>query len=77
VNTWCAAASPPSAIVGDKTIKGPADKMMRRLGHEVSALSIARFCREDRAMLTAFIQFNLFMLNHQAIRSQRNFSTSF
>jgi LPPG:FO 2-phospho-L-lactate transferase len=31
-----------SPIVGGKTIKGPADKMMRGLGHEVSPLGIAR-----------------------------------
>ena len=28
-----------SPIVGGKTIKGPADKMMRGLGHEVSPLA--------------------------------------
>jgi LPPG:FO 2-phospho-L-lactate transferase len=31
-----------SPIVGGKTIKGPADKMLRGLGHEVSALGVAR-----------------------------------
>ncbi|MGH7932285.1 MAG: 2-phospho-L-lactate transferase [Candidatus Binataceae bacterium] len=35
-----------SPIVGGKTIKGPADKMMRGLGHEVSALGIARLYRD-------------------------------
>ncbi len=31
-----------SPIVGGRTIKGPADKMMRGLGHEVSPLGVAR-----------------------------------
>ncbi len=35
-----------SPIVGGKTIKGPADKMMRGLGHEVSPLGVARLYRE-------------------------------
>ena len=35
-----------SPIVGGKTIKGPADKMMRGLGHEVSPLGIARLYRD-------------------------------
>ena len=35
-----------SPIVGGKPIKGPADKMMRGLGHEVSPLGIARLYRE-------------------------------
>jgi LPPG:FO 2-phospho-L-lactate transferase len=35
-----------SPIVGGKTIKGPADKMMRGLGHEISPLGIARMYRE-------------------------------
>ncbi len=34
-----------SPLVGGKTIKGPADKMMRGLGHEVSALGIAKLYR--------------------------------
>jgi LPPG:FO 2-phospho-L-lactate transferase len=29
-------------IVGGKSLKGPSDKMMRELGHEVSALGVAR-----------------------------------
>lgn len=37
--TRVAAISP---IVGGRTIKGPADKMLRGLGHEVSALGVAR-----------------------------------
>jgi LPPG:FO 2-phospho-L-lactate transferase len=35
-----------SPIVGGRTIKGPADKMMRGLGHEVSALGVARLYRD-------------------------------
>ncbi|MGH7907835.1 MAG: 2-phospho-L-lactate transferase CofD family protein, partial [Candidatus Binataceae bacterium] len=35
-----------SPLVGGHTIKGPADKMMRGLGHEVSPLGIARLYRE-------------------------------
>jgi LPPG:FO 2-phospho-L-lactate transferase len=35
-----------SPLVGGKPIKGPADKMMRGLGHEVSPLGIARLYRD-------------------------------
>jgi LPPG:FO 2-phospho-L-lactate transferase len=35
-----------SPIVGGKTIKGPADRMMRGLGHEVSPLGVARLYRD-------------------------------
>ncbi len=35
-----------SPIVGGKPVKGPADKMMRGLGHEVSPLGIARLYRD-------------------------------
>ncbi len=35
-----------SPIVGGHTIKGPADKMLRGLGHEVSALGVARLYRD-------------------------------
>ncbi len=35
-----------SPIVGGKTIKGPADKMLRGLGHEVSPLGIARLYKD-------------------------------
>lgn len=35
-----------SPIVGGKPIKGPADKMMRGLGHEVSPLGIARLYKD-------------------------------
>jgi LPPG:FO 2-phospho-L-lactate transferase len=35
-----------SPIVGGKTIKGPADKMLRGLGMEVSALGIARLYKD-------------------------------
>jgi LPPG:FO 2-phospho-L-lactate transferase len=35
-----------SPIVGGTTIKGPADKMMRGLGHEVSPLGIARLYQD-------------------------------
>jgi LPPG:FO 2-phospho-L-lactate transferase len=35
-----------SPIVGGKTVKGPADKMMRGLGHEVSPLGIARLYKD-------------------------------
>ena len=38
-----------SPIVGGKTIKGPADKMMRGLGHEVSPLGIARLYQRCRS----------------------------
>ena len=31
---------------GGKTVKGPADKMMRGLGHEVSPLGVARIYRD-------------------------------
>jgi LPPG:FO 2-phospho-L-lactate transferase len=40
-----------SPIVGGKTIKGPADKMMRGLGHEVSSLGIARLYRDIAALM--------------------------
>ena len=35
-----------SPIVGGKTIKGPADKMLRGLGLEVSPLGVARLYRD-------------------------------
>ncbi|HKV55697.1 MAG TPA: 2-phospho-L-lactate transferase [Candidatus Binataceae bacterium] len=35
-----------SPIVGGKPVKGPADRMMRGLGHEVSALGVARIYKE-------------------------------
>ena len=35
-----------SPIVGGKPVKGPADKMMRGLGHEVSPLGVARLYRD-------------------------------
>ncbi|HUY20592.1 MAG TPA: 2-phospho-L-lactate transferase [Candidatus Binataceae bacterium] len=35
-----------SPIVGGRTIKGPADRMMRGLGHEVSPLGIARLYQD-------------------------------
>jgi LPPG:FO 2-phospho-L-lactate transferase len=35
-----------SPIVGGKTIKGPADAMMRGLGHEVSPLGVARLYQD-------------------------------
>jgi LPPG:FO 2-phospho-L-lactate transferase len=35
-----------SPIVGGKTIKGPADRMLRGLGHEVSPLGVARLYRD-------------------------------
>jgi LPPG:FO 2-phospho-L-lactate transferase len=41
-----------SPIVGGKTIKGPADKMLRGLGHEVSPLAIARLYQD---FLGAFV----------------------
>jgi LPPG:FO 2-phospho-L-lactate transferase len=44
------AASAPlvavSPIVGGKALKGPADQMLRGLGHEVSALGVARTYRD-------------------------------
>jgi LPPG:FO 2-phospho-L-lactate transferase len=39
-----------SPIVGGKTIKGPADKMLRGLGMEVSALGVARLYRDIAAV---------------------------
>jgi LPPG:FO 2-phospho-L-lactate transferase len=41
--THIAAISP---IVGGRPVKGPADKMMRGLGHEVSPLGVARLYRD-------------------------------
>jgi LPPG:FO 2-phospho-L-lactate transferase len=35
-----------SPIVGGRTIKGPADRMLRGLGHEVSPLGVARLYRD-------------------------------
>ncbi len=35
-----------SPLVGGKPIKGPADKMMRGLGHEVSPLGLARLYQD-------------------------------
>jgi LPPG:FO 2-phospho-L-lactate transferase len=35
-----------SPIVGGKSVKGPADRMLRGLGHEVSPLAIARIYRD-------------------------------
>jgi len=43
VRTRVAAISP---IVAGRTIKGPADKMLRGLGHEVSPLGVARLYRD-------------------------------
>ena len=40
-----------SPIVGGKTIKGPADKMMRGLGHEVSPLGIARLYQDFAGLM--------------------------
>ncbi len=48
VRSRVAAISP---IVGGKTIKGPADKMMRGLGHEVSPLGIARLYRDIAGLM--------------------------
>ena len=38
-------------IVGGKSLKGPSDKMMRQLGHEVSALGVARMYRDFASTL--------------------------
>jgi LPPG:FO 2-phospho-L-lactate transferase len=35
-----------SPIVGGKSLKGPSDKMMAQLGHDVSALGVARLYRD-------------------------------
>ncbi len=35
-----------SPIVGGRTVKGPADRMMRAFGHEVSPLGVARLYRD-------------------------------
>jgi LPPG:FO 2-phospho-L-lactate transferase len=35
-----------SPIVGGKTVKGPADKMLRGLGHDVSPLGVAKIYRD-------------------------------
>lgn len=35
-----------SPIIGGKAIKGPADRMLQSLGHEVSALGVARIYRD-------------------------------
>jgi LPPG:FO 2-phospho-L-lactate transferase len=35
-----------SPIVGGRALKGPADRMLRSLGHEVSALGVARMYRD-------------------------------
>ncbi|MGH7917017.1 MAG: 2-phospho-L-lactate transferase CofD family protein, partial [Candidatus Binataceae bacterium] len=35
-----------SPIVGGKTVKGPADRMLRGLGHEVSPLGVAKLYRD-------------------------------
>jgi LPPG:FO 2-phospho-L-lactate transferase len=40
-----------SPIVGGKTIKGPADKMMGGLGHKVSPLGIARLYRDIAGLM--------------------------
>ena len=41
-----------SPIIGGKALKGPADEMMRTLGHEVSALGVARIYEE---LATGFV----------------------
>ena len=41
-----------SPLVGGKALKGPADEMMRTLGHEVSSLGVARMYEE---LLTGFV----------------------
>ena len=41
-----------SPIIGGRALKGPADEMMRTLGHEVSALGVARIYEE---LATGFI----------------------
>jgi LPPG:FO 2-phospho-L-lactate transferase len=48
VRSRVAAISP---IVGGKTIKGPADKMMRGLGHEISPLGVARLYRDIAGLM--------------------------
>lgn len=48
VRSRVAAISP---IVGGKTVKGPADKMMRGLGHEVSPLGVARLYRDIAGLM--------------------------
>jgi LPPG:FO 2-phospho-L-lactate transferase len=35
-----------SPLVGGKSLKGPSDKMMREMGHEVSAAGVARLYRD-------------------------------
>jgi LPPG:FO 2-phospho-L-lactate transferase len=35
-----------SPIVGGKSLKGPSDRMLRQLGHEVSAVGVARLYRD-------------------------------
>ena len=41
-----------SPIIGGKTVKGPADRMLRDLGHEASALGVARLYEK---LATAFV----------------------
>ncbi len=50
-----------SPIVGGKTIKGPADKMMRGLGHEVSPLGIARLYRDIAGLMVIDITDHLYL----------------
>lgn len=45
-----------SPIVGGKSVKGPADRMLRGLGHEVSSLAIARLYRD---MVGTFVLDNI------------------
>ena len=40
-----------SPIVGGKALKGPADRMLRELGHEASAVGVARMYRDIASVL--------------------------
>jgi LPPG:FO 2-phospho-L-lactate transferase len=44
----CVAVSP---IIGGQALKGPADRLMRELGHEVSAVGVARLYRDLASVL--------------------------
>jgi LPPG:FO 2-phospho-L-lactate transferase len=44
----CVAVSP---IIGGQALKGPADRLLRELGHEVSSVGVARIYRDLASVL--------------------------
>ena len=76
-----------SPIIGGKALKGPADKMLRTLGHESSALGVARiyleiidafiFDEQDAVLLPEISQLWPRSYTRQTIMGDRNDRTRF